>query len=341
MKDIDCIYPRKRYDIIDIAKAIAIILVAIGHFDIEPAPYFYNALHTVIYTFHMPLFMFASGFLCVATWRPQKYRAFVEKKFRRLMVPYFVMSVIIIGIKLVTARFMHIDNPVSPMDFITMLWLPRAGYFLWFVYALWWWMVIYPFFNTSRKRLLLLGLCLPLYFIGNSFTPVLCLCETARMGVYFAAGAVAYDVLGNASIKKLCGISTVLFPALAILAVNGFYDNLSLGGQFIAMITAFSGIGFTVAVSYGIDTYCRGTLRTPLISIAAASYIIYLFHTTFMGFAKGMLYKIDFLASGNLFVRYTIAEVVVAIVAGVIVPYLLCRYVLVRFTFTRILFGLR
>lgn len=43
----------------DIAKAIAIILVVIGHYYPENAPGWYLALHSWIYTFHMPLFMFA------------------------------------------------------------------------------------------------------------------------------------------------------------------------------------------------------------------------------------------------------------------------------------------
>lgn len=50
---------------IDIVKAIGIILVVIGHY-IEPyrsLNYVYNGIYILIYTFHMPLFCFASGFL--------------------------------------------------------------------------------------------------------------------------------------------------------------------------------------------------------------------------------------------------------------------------------------
>lgn len=55
-----------RYYTIDIAKAIAIVLVAVGHFEVEPMPEFYKCLNIIIFTSHIPLFMFASGFLCVA-----------------------------------------------------------------------------------------------------------------------------------------------------------------------------------------------------------------------------------------------------------------------------------
>ncbi|KAA3144009.1 acyltransferase family protein, partial [Alistipes onderdonkii] len=48
---------------IDIAKAICIILVVIGHYNPDNAPEWYHTINLFIYTFHMPLFMFASGYV--------------------------------------------------------------------------------------------------------------------------------------------------------------------------------------------------------------------------------------------------------------------------------------
>ena len=330
-----------RYYTIDIAKAIAIVLVAVGHFDVEPRPEFYKDLNAVIYSFHMPLFMFVSGFLCVATWRPQSYRQFLWKKFRRLMIPYFVTSVIIISIKLLTSSFMPVDNPVNPADFIAMLWLPKAGFFLWFVYALWWMMMIIPWFNTPRRRLILLALSIPAYIFYGEFTQLFCFAQTARMGIFFVSGAVLYDIFDKRSvIKTMVGCSVILFPILAFALLQGFFDYGGPAADAISAVTAFSGIGFAIAVSYGIEIGCSAPRRRLLYKIAGASYIIYLFHNTFMGFAKGALSKIGFFSTENLFVNYTIAEILVAGVAGVVLPYLLCHYVLVRFAVTRSLFGL-
>lgn len=331
----------KRYETIDIAKAIAIILVAIGHFEMKPEPDFYRSLRTIIYTFHMPLFMFASGFLCVATWKPQSYQNFIFKKFRRLMIPYFVTSIIIIAIKLVTASVLPVDNPVAPIDFITMLWLPKAGYFLWFVYALWWMMMIYPIFNTKRRRILLFLLSIPIYMLHNCFPHIFCFNEAARMVVYFAAGTVCFDLLSTVFIKKLCGVCTGIYPILAAIAVCSIFDRESISGRIFVLITAFAGIGFSIVVSYIINKYSLKGIKEILYKIAGTSYIIYLFHTTFMGFAKGIISKSHFLSSGDLFVNYTIAEILVSIIAGVLIPYLLCRYVLARFALSRDLFGLR
>lgn len=51
----------------DIAKSICIILVVIGHYIPDYSPLWYICIHDIIYTFHMPLFMFASGFIYMAT----------------------------------------------------------------------------------------------------------------------------------------------------------------------------------------------------------------------------------------------------------------------------------
>ena len=67
----------------DIAKAIAIILVVIGHYYPENAPGWYLALHSWIYTFHMPLFMFASGYIYLSFKKDEGY-ASVRSLYHRL-----------------------------------------------------------------------------------------------------------------------------------------------------------------------------------------------------------------------------------------------------------------
>lgn len=53
----------------------------------------------------MPLFMFASGYIYAMTGNSQnKGGNFILKKFKRLMIPYFSTSVVIISIKLLTQQ---------------------------------------------------------------------------------------------------------------------------------------------------------------------------------------------------------------------------------------------
>ncbi|MFI3318918.1 MAG: acyltransferase family protein [Rikenellaceae bacterium] len=66
---------------IDIAKAICIILVVIGHYQPSNSPQWYLAIVNIIYSFHMPLFMFASGYVYMMTKRDdESYLGFIKKK---------------------------------------------------------------------------------------------------------------------------------------------------------------------------------------------------------------------------------------------------------------------
>ena len=55
----------------DIAKTIGIILVVIGHYNPADAPEWYHLANRFIYAFHMPLFMFASGYIYAMTGNSQ------------------------------------------------------------------------------------------------------------------------------------------------------------------------------------------------------------------------------------------------------------------------------
>lgn len=65
---------------LDIAKAICIILVVMGHYVPDNSPAWYVLVHDVIYTFHMPLFMFVSGYVYIATKKRSTYGDFLLKK---------------------------------------------------------------------------------------------------------------------------------------------------------------------------------------------------------------------------------------------------------------------
>lgn len=142
----------------------------------------------------MPLFMFASGFIYMATKKEgESYSKFLVKKLKRLMLPYVVVSVIVISIKMLTEKHAFVENPVTAYAYIKMLYFPEAGYFLWFIWALWWMFVIAPLFATKQKRLLLLGAALLLYCIPPFLPDVFCFKQFQSMLVFFMLGAVCCD----------------------------------------------------------------------------------------------------------------------------------------------------
>lgn len=129
------------------------------------SPAWYEATHDVIYTFHMPLFMFASGFIYMATKRNVPYGQFLWKKVKRLMVPYLSVSAIVITIKLLTEGHAYVQNPVTAMSYVKMFYLPEAGYFLWFIWALWWMFVLVPLFKNKNVRLGLFVVAAVLHYV--------------------------------------------------------------------------------------------------------------------------------------------------------------------------------
>ena len=70
---------------IDVARGIAALLMIIGHLRLN------NGLDQFIYSFHMPLFFMISG---MTAHEEQNYISYVEKRIRRILVPYIVFSLI-------------------------------------------------------------------------------------------------------------------------------------------------------------------------------------------------------------------------------------------------------
>lgn len=80
---------RNRIEWADIAKGIGIILVVMGHSGLP------KMLQWPIFSFHMPLFFFISGFLFNAQ-EKYSFHVFLKKRFKSLIVPYVSFSVITI-----------------------------------------------------------------------------------------------------------------------------------------------------------------------------------------------------------------------------------------------------
>lgn len=77
---------------IDIAKGITILLMVIGHTSIP------SVLSNFIWAFHMPLFFIASGW--TTNWQKTDFKGFTKRKFRTLLVPFFVYSLVVLLIQI-------------------------------------------------------------------------------------------------------------------------------------------------------------------------------------------------------------------------------------------------
>ncbi len=125
---------------ISILRALAFLFVLLGHSFPDSAYEFISPItrvaHDGIYSFHMPLFFIISGY-CMTHILIQdevSVKSEVKKRAYRLLVPYFVYSVIAIAPKLILAPLMYREFDAS------MIWKIFIGNSpsgtLWYIYTL-------------------------------------------------------------------------------------------------------------------------------------------------------------------------------------------------------------
>lgn len=322
---------------IDIAKAVCIILVVVGHFNPVTAPGWWADVFRVIYSFHMPVFMFLSGLLYSLTRKPSHYLSlsspsgygsFVWKKFRRLMIPYFVASIVIIAIKFAIQSVIPIKNAVSPYALVEMFWKPSAAIHLWFLWTLMLIFLIVPLVKSVYYRYFLLVVSSVLWIADLRFPGIFALDKLPQMMVFFLCG----DFAGEHKFR--CGNVTgyLLVILFAGLEAAGIFFPATRG--LLGKVLPFLGIVSVVFLSRKIASAPSGWLSRPLLCIGRCSFFIYLFHTTFAEITKVVLAKVG-ITTDNCFVLCLLAFTVV----GIAVPMLIQIYVVERSAFLASIFG--
>ncbi len=120
-------------------QMVATYLVIFGHsypFTID-IPAWLDQVLLFIYSFHMPLFVWVSGYLLVYTQQIDRYSAscFVRKRFLKLLIPYFVLSLIAILPKYALQPFLNDTVSLDCYSLLRIFFVPREnvwGHF-WFL----------------------------------------------------------------------------------------------------------------------------------------------------------------------------------------------------------------
>lgn len=317
---------------LDIARMVCIILVVIGHYDPSNAPSHYSNMLSVIYTFHMPVFLFISGYLYIITRKEESFNAFITKKIKRLAIPYLVTSAIVITIKLLTQGNAQVDHPVIAMSYLKMFYLPEAGYFLWFIWTLSLSFIIVFFFKTKQARLMLFITSLIISFLPSCGIDIFCLRQTQEMFVYFLVGVVIADYAPG--LFKVGVIPTIIILLLFIGCEAYYIQNQD--SVLMYRLLAFVGIATVMTLCHNSEKYLPVLARSCMV-LAPSVYVIYLFHTTILGFAKAAFAKMPFLVNNFGFTFYL--QAICGIVCGVLIPILLYHFVIKQSKILRLLFG--
>lgn len=106
----------RRLDL-DRAKGIAILLVVFGHIVAAEPPRgaeWYDQARFAIYRFHMPFFLYLSGYVAwltgAATTPLDRWGQLAARRAERLLVPFFLFGLLILLGKLGAQQVVHVDN---------------------------------------------------------------------------------------------------------------------------------------------------------------------------------------------------------------------------------------
>lgn len=226
---------------LSIVQGWAILLVVIGHVN----GFTYNAnenemyplsaiIHTLVYSFHMPLFMFVSGGLlwCTRLERNWSIPRLYADKLKRLMIPYIFFSTFTLLLKSFLSSFTKRGAEISLDGLTQALVDPVNGPLneMWFVGTLMWLMFMYPVYKAALRwqwteLLLLIMTLLPFVFSLNmSIKGWLNISAVPRYAFFFVGGLLFFKYRLYRFFEKRIwpAISlTLLFIASVVIVKDG------------------------------------------------------------------------------------------------------------------------
>lgn len=274
---------KKRIEWIDIAKAVAVILVGVGHYSCP------NPLSIWIYTFHMPLFFILSG--CTINVEKYPFGKFVLRKAKAFLLPWILALCVNIAFQ-ECYRIIGISNDHSQISTIPfrLFFNIRIGEWdpiYWFLpcifiteVVLYWLLKVL----NSQKRLIgtviVLGVCAYFY---QKYVKLILPWEVDLLPVSCAFVLIGY-LIKNYYIEifdRLSQIRKLLFSILCIISgsVLGFI-NANIIGATMGIVSGIYGIVplmFLAAVllSFGVMVLCTFVHSRLLSYIGQNSLIFY------------------------------------------------------------------
>lgn len=198
-----------RDHLIDNVKATLITLVVLGHF-YEPYIMQNNVMKTVfvcIYSFHMPLFVFISGYLSKSDKSSGSYKLFTT-----ILVPYLLFGFLWYLRQSIHTGHWYLDLLSPPFH-------------LWYLLSLFIWRLILPFFKIIRYPLLtgiIISMLIGFSAMNNNF---LSLFRTFGLLPFFLAGAFCEPSKLHAIHKKKY---IALFGLVGLLVIIWYLFNSTL-----------------------------------------------------------------------------------------------------------------
>ncbi len=237
------------YEELNIMKGIAAILVVLGHAIMQTGieNMGFSVLYSVLYSFHMPLFFFASGFLSTkifsfSSWKERN--SYVKNRFLRLMLPYFAMGVLYLPARWLMGKFAN-----EPYDFSS-VWRMLIGenpdWALWFLYALFAVSVIAVCVVRKKNLPWMLGIAVILAFLSKIIILPTIICEEILFHLFFFLSGLFVRLHYEDWKKYIFTPQTIVLSLLAFSGGNYLLwyatQTAHTGAGCLKLITAPTGI---------------------------------------------------------------------------------------------------
>ena len=335
---------RKRIDWVDVAKGIAMILVIVVHAEEHFMPGTLVSTKIPIYTFHMPLFFFVSGYLFSMK---NSFGEFLKNKCRRILIPYVFLGVILALFNAFWAGRNPFGEPwFQPGVFFGNLWgllFQNRMWTLWFIACLFWLnMIFYAIVRFVKKEKIRTAIVIVMTVAGIIYYKMggssiywnIDVCFTAIPFFYTGYLCRKTDFVNQhiLSVKYKWG----MFAGFVLLDVAATVVNYNLTGQFleyfsrqygIAILTyigAFAGIFATIILADA----CHGF--KPLKYIGENSMMFYAWHQTMLLpvievlYQKVNLFQGDWILGGEYYARLVLTTVLCCVFSAILNE-IICR----------------
>ncbi len=314
---------KSRREDLDRAKGLGIVLVVLGHIvarEYPPGNHWFAYVKTGLYEFHMPFFMYLSGYVTFLTGaaraRPGTWLSLFGKRAVRLLVPFLIFGLSIAAGKAALAPYLHIDNPAKGgfTDFENLLWHTDQSVAL----SIWYMAVLFMLSCATPvllwvlrgNTLALLAITAVLYLLP--IPAILYLDRAATYFVFFVIGGIAAEAGGRwlRALDRNLLWSWVAFLTVVTLGLVAY----ALGEMSVSISLLVCGVASMPAL-HGLVRRAPLSSSQLLLTLGAFSFVIYILNTPAIGLAKALMWKVAPWDGVN-FLIYAPA----LLAAGVLVP---------------------
>lgn len=288
----------QRLAFIDVAKALGVILVVLGH-NLGS-----GEIHDYIYSFHMPLFFILCGF-------SRRWKTFGAKEFGREMwknveryvVPYGILMLIAGELSLHNIKnYIFVNRNITYMYPLLAKWFLPC-FFVSICLSLFLYQLVGRIKNRTVYGIIILFCAVVLIILGLYFDGVRCgdevlwLANIALMGCAFIFTGILLRLLYNKYLTSCKSYYDILLLVTAVVvSVVSYRYNFTDGG-YMAMVagiygtwywfvlSAVSGTVSVILLSICISARGGGKLKL-LCYIGQNSMVIMMFHSLFIDIAK-------------------------------------------------------